>query len=218
MEDLVKFPMQMYTILNMNIPYKNGIFDTIPQRGKDIHLTIDTRLQEYGEALLVNKRGGIVAIEPSTGEILAMVTAPYYDPKLLVGRERSKNYNKLYYDSIAKPLIDRGLQGEYVPGSPFKSLTALIALQEGVMTTDEKVSCHGSYIYGKYNVRLGCHHHASPLDLVGGIAQSCNSYFCTAYRRIIEKYPSPQEGINAWGNHLKSFGLGNFVGDDHPSG
>ena len=197
--------------------YKEGIFDTISERGSDIYLTIDATLQEYGESLFANKRGGIVALEPATGEILALVSAPYYDPGLLVGRERSKNYTKLWYDSIAKPLFDRGLQGEYPPGSPFKTLTALIALQEGVMSTDDKVSCNHGYVYGR-NQKLGCHSHRSPLTMVDGIAQSCNAYFCTAYRRIIEKYPTPQEGIDNWKQHLTSFGLGHYMGYDLPSG
>ena len=109
--------------------YQEGVFDTVPINGKDITLTIDSRLQEYGEKLLINKRGGIVALEPSTGEILALVSAPNYDPKLLVGRERSKNFTKLWYDTISRPLFDRVLQGEYPPGSPFKTLTALIGMQ-----------------------------------------------------------------------------------------
>ncbi len=198
-------------------PYKEGIFDTLPQRGKDITLTIDAELQEYGEQLMVNKRGGIVAIEPATGEILTLITAPYYDPGLLVGRERSKNFTKLYYDTIAKPLFDRGLQGEYPPGSPFKALTALIGLQEEVITTEEKIYCRGGYAYGR-GKKLGCHHHTTPLDMVGGIANSCNAYFCTVYKRAIEKYPSPQDGIDNWKGHLESFGLGNYMGYDLPSG
>ncbi|GHC47721.1 penicillin-binding protein 2 [Ulvibacter litoralis] len=198
-------------------PFKEGIFDTLPERGKDISLTIDEVLQQYGEELFVNKRGGVVAIEPSSGEILALVTAPYYDPSLLVGRERSKNYTKLYYDSIAKPLYDRVLQGEYPPGSPFKTLTALIGLQEGIIDTKETVACHGGYTYGRGR-KLGCHHHKSPLSMVGGIANSCNAYFCTAYRRSIEKYPTPQEGMTQWQRHLESFGLGNYLGTDLPSG
>ncbi|MDX1462631.1 MAG: penicillin-binding transpeptidase domain-containing protein, partial [Marinirhabdus sp.] len=165
--------------------YKEGMYDTVPEHGKDIVLTIDATLQKYGEELFVNKRGGIVAIDPSTGEILALVSAPNYDPGLLVGRERSANFTKLYYDTIAKPLFDRGLQGEYSPGSPFKTLTALIALEEGVMNTTEKVYCNHGYVYGR-GQKLGCHSHYSPLAMVGGIAQSCNAYFCTAYRRIIE--------------------------------
>jgi len=197
--------------------YKEGIYDTLPVNGKDITLTIDERLQKYGEELLINKRGGIVAIEPATGEILALVTASNYDPGLLVGRERSKNFTKLWYDTISRPLFDRVLQGEYPPGSPFKTLTALIGLQEGVIDTNEQISCHGGYHYGGKKP-LGCHHHKSPLNMIGGIANSCNAYFCTVYRRSIEKYPTPQEGIDNWRKHLESFGLGNYMGYDLPAG
>ena len=198
-------------------PYKEGIYDTIPINGKDITLTIDEDLQEYGERLLINKRGGIVALEPATGEILALITAPNYDPKLLVGRERSKNFTKLWYDTISRPLFDRVLQGEYPPGSPFKSLTALIGMQEGVINSSEKISCYNGYNYGGKKM-LGCHPHDSPLTMIGGIANSCNSYFCTIYKRSIEKYPSPQEGIDNWKKHLESFGLGNYIGYDLPPG
>ena len=119
---------------NKNIgPYKEGIYDTLPKPGKDITITIDAKLQAYGELLMKNKRGGIVAIDPSSGEILAMITGPSYDPNLLVGRDRSKNFSKLFRDSIANPTFDRGLQAMYPPGSPFKTLNALIALQEGVL-------------------------------------------------------------------------------------
>lgn len=198
-------------------PYKGGIFDTLPKKGKDLTITIDAELQKYGELLMENKRGGIVAIEPATGEILAMITAPNYDPAKLVGRERSRNYTELYYDSIAKPLYDRGLLAEYPPGSPFKTINALIGLQEGVVDTDDRFHCNHGYFYGRGR-RLGCHAHASPLDMVPGIAQSCNAYFANVYRRIIEKYPSPQEGMNTWANHLKSFGLGDYLGSDLSTG
>ena len=198
--------------------YKEGVFDTLPQRGKDITLTIDKELQAYAEKLFTNKRGGIVALEPKTGEILTLVTAPNFKPDLLVGRERSANFNRLYYDSISLPLFDRGLKGEYPPGSPFKTLTALIALQEDVVSTSETVSCRGGYYYGTRGRKMGCHAHASPLNMVGGIAKSCNAYFCTVYRRVIEKYSTPQEGIDKWRNHLMSFGLGQFMGYDLPEG
>ncbi len=198
-------------------PFNEGIFDTLPQKGKDLQLTIDSELQKYGEKLMVNKRGGIVAIEPKTGEILSLVTAPNYDPGLLVGRERSENFTRLWYDTIAKPLFDRGLSGEYPPGSPFKTLTALIGMQEKVIDTKERIACHGGYHYGR-GKKLACHHHPSPLSMVGGIANSCNAYFCTVYRRTIEKYPSPQKGMDAWENHLESFGLGHYLGYDLPSG
>tara|TARA_B100000809_G_scaffold266766_1_gene331376 strand:+ start:3035 stop:4912 length:1878 start_codon:yes stop_codon:yes gene_type:complete len=198
-------------------PYQEGIYDTIPINGKDITLTIDAALQEYGERLLINKRGGIVALEPATGEILALITAPNYDPKLLVGRERSKNFTKLWYDTISRPLFDRVLQGEYPPGSPFKTLTGLIGLQEEVINTKETIVCNGSYHYGGKKP-LGCHHSRPPLSMVGAIAKSCNSYFASVYRRSIEKYPSPQEGMDNWKNHLESFGLGNYMGYDLPPG
>ena len=197
--------------------YKNGVLDTLPQAGKDITLTIDSDLQKYGEDLMVNKRGGIVAIEPGTGQILALVAAPNYDPALLVGRERSKNFTDLYFDSIAKPLFDRVLKGEYPPGSPFKTLNALIALQEGVVDPSDSFSCHDGYVYNG-RILLGCHHHSSPLSMIPGIAQSCNSYFANVYRRIIDKYPTPQEGTDVWKHHLESFGLGQYLGYDLPAG
>lgn len=198
-------------------PFNNGIFDTLPKKGKDLQLTIDSELQKYGEQLMINKRGGIVALQPKTGEILSLVTAPNYDPGLLVGRERSENFTRLWYDTIAKPLFDRGLQGEYPPGSPFKTLTALIGMQEGVIDTEERIACHGGYFYGRGR-KLGCHHHPSPLSMTAGIANSCNAYFCTVYRRSIEKYDTPQIGIDNWERHLESFGLGHYLGYDLPSG
>lgn len=198
-------------------PYKDGVFDTIPERGKDIQLTIDAVLQEYGEKLMVNKRGGIVAIEPSTGEILALVTAPSYDPSLLVGRDRSKNFTKLWYDTIAKPLYDRGLMGEYPPGSPFKALTALIALQENVTTEDDRINCPGGYYYNGRRL-MKCHGAHGATSMVYGIAKSCNTYFATLYRRSVDKYSTIQEGTDKWKEHLASFGLGNFLGYDLPSG
>ena len=198
-------------------PYLEGVFDTLPKRGKDLTISIDATLQKYGEELFVNKRGGIVAIEPQTGEILALVTAPNFDPKILVGRERSKNFSRMFYDSISRPLYDRGLSGEYPPGSPFKALTGLIGLQENVITKDEKIYCPGYYNYGGRKP-LGCHAHSSPVDMEGAIAKSCNTYFATVYRRTIEKYDTPQEGVNAWHNNLKSFGLGEYSGHDMPSG
>ncbi|RXG14653.1 penicillin-binding protein 2 [Leeuwenhoekiella aestuarii] len=198
--------------------YKNGSLDTIPEPGKDLTLTIDAELQKYGEELMVNKRGGIIAIEPSTGEILALISAPNYDPSLLVGRQRSANFTKLWYDTIAKPLFDRSLQAEYPPGSPFKTLNALIALQENVVDTQESFACHGGYYYGSRGRKLGCHHHPSPLSMVPGIANSCNAYFANVYRRVIDKYDTPQEGMDRWHNHLASFGLGQYMGTDLPTG
>ncbi|PKV49347.1 penicillin-binding protein 2 [Aquimarina sp. MAR_2010_214] len=199
-------------------PYKNGKFDTLPVNGKDLTLTLDSKLQAYGQRLMQNKRGGIVALEPSTGEILALVTAPTYKPELLVGRKRSPNFTKLVYDTIAIPLYDRGLKAEYPPGSPFKTVNALIALQEEVIDTQESISCRMGYYYGKNGRKLGCHSHRSPLNMIPGIANSCNAYFATVYRRIIEKYDTPQEGMEIWRKHVESFGLGNYLGYDLPTG
>lgn len=197
--------------------YKEGKYDTIAVQGEDINLTIDAELQKYGEELMINKRGGIVAIEPSTGEILALVTAPSYDPSILVGRQRSKNYTKLYRDSIAKPLYDRGLLAEYPPGSPFKILTGLAALQEGVIDANTTVSCnHGfSYARGRF---MRCHCSGGAVELHRGIYESCNSYFATAYMKTINKYAKPAQAVDVWSNHLKSFGLGQFMGYDLPTG
>lgn len=193
-------------------PYKNGIYDTLPIPGKNITLTIDSKLQEYGEFLMQNKRGGIIAIEPKSGEILSMISAPSYNPNLLVGRERSKNYTKLHYDSISKPLYDRGLQAMYPPGSPFKIINALISLEEKTVTTNEKFKCNRGYFYG--NRKMGCHIHKNPVDLNLGIYESCNAYFANIYRRTIEKYSKTDEGLKVWSDHVKSFGLGNYLGYD----
>lgn len=197
--------------------YKEGKFDTIAKQGSDLTLSIDGELQKYGEELMVNKRGGIVAIEPSTGEILALVTAPSYDPALLVGRQRSKNYTKLYNDSIAKPLYDRGLLGEFPPGSPFKILTGLVGLQEGVINEETTFTCGPGFYYGR-GAFMKCHCPGGHIKLNFGIYKSCNTYFANTYKRTIEKYKRPKDGVDVWSNHLKSFGLGNFMGYDLPTG
>ncbi|OMP31673.1 penicillin-binding protein 2 [Mangrovimonas sp. DI 80] len=198
---------------NRNIgPYKDGIYDTLPQPGKDITITIDSKLQEYGELLMKHKRGGIIAIEPSSGEILTMISSPTYNPNLLVGRNRSKNFTKLYLDTLAKPLYDRGLQAMYPPGSPFKVINALIGLQEGVVTPRDRFTCNHGYSYG--NRKMGCHGHSGISDMDIGIYKSCNSYFANVYRRIMDKYETPAQGMDVWSNHVKSFGLGDYLGYD----
>lgn len=196
--------------------YKQGKFDTIPIRGEDINLTIDLVLQQYGEELMINKRGGIVAIEPKTGEILALVTAPNFDPAILVGRQRSKNYTKLYNDSLAKPLYDRGLLAEYPPGSPFKILTGLIGLQEGVIDEQTTFMCHHGFSYARGRF-MKCHGFG-PHQLHNGIYNSCNTYFANVYMKTINKYQKPAAGVDVWSNHVKSFGLGSFMGYDLPTG
>ncbi|WOI22772.1 penicillin-binding protein 2 [Nonlabens ulvanivorans] len=197
--------------------YENGRYDTIPNSGLDLTVTLDNDLQAYAELLMKNKRGGIVAIEPQTGEILTLVTAPYYDPALLMGRDRSKNSVLIFNDTIKKPGVNRALQAEYAPGSPFKVINALVGLQEGVITTTEKLRCNHGYDYGGRKP-LGCHSHQSPLALNTGIAESCNAYFAQVYRRIIEKGSTPEEGMDNWNRHVTSFGLGDYLGYDLPVG
>lgn len=196
-------------------PYKEGQFDTIAKQGSDLTLTIDAELQKYGTELMINKRGGIVALEPKTGEILALVSAPTYDPALLVGRQRSKNYTALYYDLIAKPLYDRGLQAEYPPGSPFKIVTGLIGLQEEVIDEQSTFYCNHGANFGRF---MGCHCGLHTLQLNNGIYKSCNSYFGNVYKRTIEKYKDSYYSVDNWNKHVKSFGLGQFLGTDMPTG
>ena len=197
-------------------PYKNGKLDTLPEIGKEIHITIDKELQEYGELLMRGKRGGIVAIEPETGEILAMISGPTYNPSLLVGRERSRNYSKLHYDSISRPTWDRSILAQPSPGSPFKTLNALVALQEGVIDQDTKFKCYNGFYVGKQ--KKGCHCGGGVRDMNSGISRSCNAYFAGTFRKIYGKYKTTDEGMDVWENHMKSFGLGNYLGVDLPTG
>lgn len=194
--------------------FKNGQYDTLVVKGKDITITIDGELQEYVEKLMVNKRGGMIAIEPKTGEILALVTAPSYDPSMLVGKNRSKNYVEIEKQP-GKPFFDNVLQGQFAPGSPFKILTGLIGLQEGVINEQTRFSCsHGFYVGRRF---VKCHD-AGSWNLHPAIAKSCNTYFSQVYMRIIDKYNTPEKGIDAWAHHLNSFGLGNYLGYDLPVG
>lgn len=196
-------------------PFKEGIYDTIAVKGNDLTITIDGALQKYGEELMIRKRGGIVAIEPKTGEILALITAPSYDPKLLVGRDRSKNYVAI--DSIpGKPFLDKVLQGQFAPGSPFKILTGLIGLQEEVIDTETRFPCSHGFHYAR-GAFMACHD-AGSWNLHSAIAKSCNTYFAQTFMRIINKYPTPAQGVDAWYSHLKSFGLDDYMGYDLPSG
>ncbi|UUF12529.1 MULTISPECIES: penicillin-binding protein 2 [Flavobacterium] len=196
--------------------YQNGNYDTLAVKGTDMNLSIDAELQCYGERLMVHKRGAIVAIEPQTGEILALITAPSYDPGLLTGSSRSKNYTKLFYDSISKPLYNRALLAEYPPGSPFKILTGLIGLQQGVITENTSFICSHGFSYGRGSF-MKCHG-AGPHQLRNGIYNSCNTYFANTYMLSINRYSTPSEGVDSWANYLKSFGLGNYMGYDLPTG
>ena len=192
--------------------FQNGKYDSIALNGKDLELTIDNEIQKYAEQLIQNKKGSIVAIEPGTGEILALVSSPYYDPNLLIGRSRSPNFNRMYKDAN-KPLFDRSLLAEYPPGSTFKLLNALIGLQEDVIYSGTRFSCDMGWRFSP-KLKIGCHAHGSPLNLTESIAQSCNAYYCNTFRRIIEKYNSAEKGYDNWRNHILSFGLGNFLNND----
>lgn len=198
--------------------FKEGKYDEEPIPSENLILTIDLDLQDYGAQLLQNKRGGIVAIEPQTGEVLALLTAPSYKSDQLEGRKRSVYFSQLQQDTVAKPLFDRALQAEYAPGSPFKTLNALIGLQEGVIQPNTTFICNGGYSYAR-NAFMECHCSPGTVNhLKQGIYRSCNAYFAQTYQDIIEAYPTPHEGIDRWNTHLKSFGLGNYLGYDLPTG
>ncbi len=195
-------------------PFNNSLSDVTPSKAKNITLTIDIALQEYAESLLQNKRGGVVAIEPSTGEILTLVSSPTYKSEQFVGQDRTENYNKLLNDSINKPLFDRSLQAQYSPGSPIKILNALIGLQEGVINENTTFKCNAGHYYSR-NAFMGCHNPFGTIsNLKKGIYNSCNTYFARTYRGIIDKYVTSSEGLDNWATHMKSFGLGNYLGYD----
>lgn len=193
--------------------YENGIHDVMPESGKNLTLSIDMELQEYGEQLMKGKIGAIVAIEPSTGEILAMVTSPNYDPALLTGRDRGKNYRELNRDPLL-PLYDRTIQGAYPPGSTFKPSQALILLQEGVVNLSTAYPCYHGYING---MRVGCHGHGSPIPLKPALQTSCNAYFCWGFKNLIDKPGTKRdEQFTKWKDYMVSMGYGYPLGVDLP--
>lgn len=189
--------------------YVNGRLDTNAVQGKDIVSTIDVDLQEYAETLMKNKSGSIVAIEPGTGEVLAIVSSPGYDPSLLVGRIRSENFAKLQADTM-KPIYNRALMASYPPGSTFKPINGLIGLQEKVIDPSTLFSCSNGYLF------VGCHTHESPLNLVGAIKNSCNAFFCQTFRRVLEnpQYSSVSEAYEKWKSYLTEFGFGTTLESD----
>lgn len=194
--------------------FMDGIYDSSAVSGSRLKLTIDADLQTYGEKLMQNKKGSIVAIDPSTGEVLALVSSPVYDPNLLVGRARSKNYTLLSKDTL-KPLFNRALMAKYPPGSTFKSINALIGLEEEVLFPNTYYTCNmGYYFAGR---KMGCHSHRSPVNLEYSIETSCNAYYCNVFRSIIEKYPTAEEGYQVWRDYITNFGLGVKTGIDIPN-
>ena len=197
--------------------YQNGALDQRAQPGKDLTLGIDMELQKLGERLLEGKIGSIVAIEPSTGEVLCMVSSPSYDPRLMVGRQRSKNHRLLSQD-VWKPLLNRSIMGLYPPGSTFKTSQGLTFLSEGVITPTTQYPCgHGFNFRG---LHVGCHGHAAPLPLVPALSTSCNGFFCWGlYYMInqnISKYGSVQKAMDTWRDYMVSMGFGYKLGIDLP--
>jgi len=205
----------MYDVFNREKgSFHNGLYDTVAIAGEALHSTLDADLQAYGELLMQNKVGSIVAIEPTSGEILSMVSSPTYDPNLLVGRVRGVNYNLLLKDP-SKPLFDRALMAVYPPGSIFKIVQSLIALEEGVITERAAFPCDKSLV--------GCHKHPNATDLKSAIKMSCNPYFYQVFRRVIQqglakdRFKDSELGLNLWSDKALSFGLGQRLEVDIPN-
>ncbi|UII28836.1 penicillin-binding protein 2 [Fulvivirga maritima] len=194
--------------------FEDGKFDTLAVRGENLITTIDIDLQRYGEELMKGKSGSIVAIEPSTGEILSLVSGPSYDPNELSGKEYSKNYYRISSDSL-KPLFNRPLMAQYRPGSIFKIIQAMVGLQEGVITKQTYIPCI------KYP--MNCHYHGAGETLVGAITHSCNPYFYNVMKRMVNQgvsedpFEDTRIGIKKWNDYIESFGLGSPLGIDLPS-
>ena len=196
--------------------YQNGKYDKAPVPGKDVTLSIDLDLQALAERLLEGELGAIVAIEPSTGQILCMASSPTYDPRLTVGRNRGKYHQQLSRDPM-RPLLNRAIMGTYPPGSTFKITQALMGLQEGSITPEIAFPCHHGFNYK--GLHLGCHGHASPINLVPAIGTSCNAYFCWNLYRMFSnkrKYGSVQNAMNCWKDHMVDMGFGYKLGIDLP--
>lgn len=196
--------------------YQNGKFDQAPIPGRNLTLSIDIKLQALGERLMKGKRGSIVAIEPSTGEILCMVSSPTYDPRMTVGRQRGKNHLLLSRDPN-KPLLNRSIMGQYPPGSTFKTSQALTFLQEGIITPSTAFPCtHGFHFRG---LTVGCHAHGAPIPVIPAIGTSCNSFFCWGLYYMFgnrKKYPTVQDAMTRWKDYMVSMGFGYKLGVDLP--
>ncbi len=196
--------------------YQNGNFDVAPIPGHNLTLGIDLDLQALGERLMKGKMGSIVAIEPSSGEVLCMVSSPTYDPREMVGRQRGAVHRRL--SAIAqKPLLNRAIMGQYPPGSTFKTGQALTFLEEGIIEPSTSYPCSHGFHFG--NLTVGCHSHGSPLPLLPAIATSCNGYFCWGLYHMFSnrrKYPSVQAAMTRWKDYMVSMGFGYKLGIDLP--
>ena len=196
--------------------YQNGKYDRRPVAGKNLTLAIDIELQALGERLMEGKIGSIVAIEPSTGEVLCMVSSPTYDPRIMTGRKRGKNHLALQRN-VWKPLLNRSIMGQYPPGSTFKTTQALTYLTEGIITPTTMFSCHHGFSFR--GLHVGCHGHGSPLALVDALSTSCNGYFCWGLYYMIgnrQKYGTPLNAMNRWRDYMVSMGFGYKTGIDLP--
>lgn len=205
---------RMVDVFNRDVgSFENGKYDTAAIMGNDLYTGLDADIQAYGELLMQNKRGSVVAIEPKTGEILCFLSSPGYDPNLLVGRVRGKNFDMLNKDPV-KPLLNRAIAGTYPPGSTFKMANDLIGLQEGVLTPNTRFSCQGA---GSSPIRC-THSHQSPLDVYTAIQQSCNPFHWQVFRALLndQDYSSVKERYNVWRNHLLSMGFGKSLESDLP--
>ena len=196
--------------------YQNGEHDRRPIPGKDLTLSIDAKLQALGERLMEGKMGAIVAIEPSTGEVLCMVSSPSYDPHRMEGKQRGKQMMEMQRDPM-KPMLNRALSGTYPPGSTFKTSQGLTFLQEGIITPSTPFPCAHGFRFGR--LKLGCHSHGSPLPLEPAIATSCNAYFCWGLYHMLgnrKQYPTTQEAMTTWKDYMVSMGFGYRLGIDLP--
>ena len=196
--------------------YKNGAFDRKPVPGKNITLSIDMKLQALGERLMEGKMGSIVAIEPSTGEILCLVSAPSYDARLMEGKERGKRMVQMQRDPM-KPMLNRAISGTYPPGSTFKTSQGLTFLQEGIITSSTNYPCSRGFRFG--SMKVGCHGHGAPLPLVPAVATSCNGYFCWGLYYMLSnrtKYKDLHESMTTWKDYMVSMGFGYKLGVDLP--
>jgi penicillin-binding protein 2 len=196
--------------------YANGAYDTVAVPGARLTSSLDVTIQKLGEQLMKNKVGSIVAIEPSTGEILAFVSSPTYDPNLMVGHDRSINYNELYKDPY-KPFFVRPIQAQYPPGSSFKPLSALIALQEGIITPQTTYNCPGYYVVGNRHIK--CTHVHGVVNLSGAVAGSCNGYFSMVFEKLMNAsgFKNIAPTFTGWRDNVNKFGLGGRLGLDLPS-
>lgn len=196
--------------------YQDGKLDKASVPGKNIELSIDIELQAYGEKLMRNKIGSVVAIEPQTGEILALVSSPNFNPSDLVGRQRGENFKRLNNDPL-KPLLDRPLMARYPPGSTFKVVNSLIFQQEGIITPETRYPCHHGFVFG--GLTVGCHGHPSPLDMRHSLQTSCNGYYCWGLKAMMDnkKYKNVQDAFETWKKDVVSFGFGYKTGVDFPN-